>query len=312
MCSVRLAFGELELQAGRPKVASPMLRRAERMAARLGIERDRGYALSLQAECARLQHKPEQALALSKHALLVANPGDSVLVRMILNRAGDALFDLARYDEAATRYNDAAKLPSGSSDSELQLSRKLASCFAATGKYRQAYLELGKHLGRAVESNKRQLSRVVVIEREIAKLRAHSSRDHLLQRQEDSRRIALSEALREVERQRKEIIRLEESGSSRSRNPEHGAVLRSNETRQNKSHRALALEFPTFSPTELRIAGLIRQSVATKKIASLIQCSNRTVEWHRASIRKKLQLARAESLETHLIRGVMHTNERPR
>jgi tetratricopeptide (TPR) repeat protein len=289
MCSVLLAFGELEWQSGRLAAALLLLRRAERMALRLGVQRDYAYALSLQAECARLQRKPEQAIDIAKRAMDAADPEDAVLVRMTLMRRGDALFDLKRYAEASATYREAATRTLGNTEVELQLSRKIASCHAATANFRQAYLELGRHLGGSLESSKKQLSRVLLIERELAKLRSHSKRERFVREQEEVRRVALRESLHEVERQRKEIIRLQQRAGSALRTESHQSSQ-------------LALRFPELTPTELRLCDLIRKSVATKEIASLIGRSVRTVEWHRASIRRKLELPRSESLEIMLMR----------
>jgi tetratricopeptide (TPR) repeat protein/DNA-binding CsgD family transcriptional regulator len=295
MCSVLLAFGELEWQSGHVAAALPLLRRAERMALSLGVQRDYGYALSLQAECARLQQKPEQAITIADRVLETADPEDAVLNRMTLMRRGDAMSDLKRYREAGESYREAAKRTLGNTEVALELSRKIASCHAATANFRQAYLELGKHVGDSLKSNRKQLSRVIVVERELTKLRSHAKRERILREQEETRRAALRESLREVERQRKEIIRLEARAYAPAKVSSIAKVERT-------SLLAIASIHPKLTPTELRICDLIRKAVATKEIASLIGSSVRTVEWHRASIRRKLELPRRESLELRLMR----------
>ena len=45
-----------------------------------------------------------------------------------------------------------------------------------------------------------------------------------------------------------------------------------------------------FTPSEIRIADLIRNGKTTKEISSLLDMSPRTVEFHRDNIRRKLQI----------------------
>ena len=52
----------------------------------------------------------------------------------------------------------------------------------------------------------------------------------------------------------------------------------------------LAASYPTLTPTEIRIAVLIKLNLPTKAIANLLCLSTRTVENHRQSIRIKLSL----------------------
>jgi DNA-binding CsgD family transcriptional regulator len=126
-------------------------------------------------------------------------------------------------------------------------------------------------------------------------------RNKIFQEQEGARRIALSESLRQVERQRKEIIRLEQWLPANSRD---GVLMQGKGSRGKPASipiRDLAFRYPTLSPTELRICDLIRKSVSSKEIASLLDRSVRTVEWHRASIRQKLHLSRVQPLELKLM-----------
>lgn len=58
----------------------------------------------------------------------------------------------------------------------------------------------------------------------------------------------------------------------------------------------LAASYPTLTPTELKLAILIKLELSTKAIASLLCLSARTVENHRQSIRRKLELHSADNL----------------
>lgn len=64
--------------------------------------------------------------------------------------------------------------------------------------------------------------------------------------------------------------------------------------------RHLSIRFPGLTPTELKIAVLIRLNLPTKSIASLLCLSTRTVENHRQRLRKKLHLEPDASLVTFL------------
>jgi len=57
-----------------------------------------------------------------------------------------------------------------------------------------------------------------------------------------------------------------------------------------------------FTPSEIRIANLIKQGKATKEIARILSLSERTIEAHRDRIRRKLNLrGRKVSLRAHLL-----------
>jgi tetratricopeptide (TPR) repeat protein/DNA-binding CsgD family transcriptional regulator len=62
----------------------------------------------------------------------------------------------------------------------------------------------------------------------------------------------------------------------------------------------LSFRFPALTPTELKIAVMIKLNLPTKAIANLFCLSTRTVENHRQSIRRKLKLRSDDNLVSYL------------
>ncbi len=66
--------------------------------------------------------------------------------------------------------------------------------------------------------------------------------------------------------------------------------------------RKMSLKYLNLTPTEIRIANLIRHGSSTKEIAEILHVSPRTVETHRKNIRRKIGLDRKRAnLRSHLL-----------
>jgi DNA-binding CsgD family transcriptional regulator len=66
--------------------------------------------------------------------------------------------------------------------------------------------------------------------------------------------------------------------------------------------RNISLKYLNLTPTEIRIANLIRHGSSTKKIAELMNASPRTIETHRKNIRRKIGLdSKRANLRSHLL-----------
>lgn len=63
---------------------------------------------------------------------------------------------------------------------------------------------------------------------------------------------------------------------------------------------SLCKKFPTLSHQEIRIASLLKSGMTTKEIAELFAIQVRTVENHRFSIRKKMQIGTDRDLVSEL------------
>ena len=64
----------------------------------------------------------------------------------------------------------------------------------------------------------------------------------------------------------------------------------------------LSKRFPLLSSTELKIATLLRLQMPSKKIASLLSISVRTIEFHRTNIRRKMKLKSKDNLNLVLMK----------
>ncbi|MGE3800956.1 MAG: LuxR C-terminal-related transcriptional regulator [Candidatus Kapaibacterium sp.] len=59
---------------------------------------------------------------------------------------------------------------------------------------------------------------------------------------------------------------------------------------------SLMHSYPTLTPAEIRVCSLLRINMSNKEIASLLNLSDRTIDTHRTSIRKKIGLKRSDNL----------------
>lgn len=62
----------------------------------------------------------------------------------------------------------------------------------------------------------------------------------------------------------------------------------------------MATDYPKLTPTELKVCALLKVNLANKEIANLLSISLRSIESHRYSIRKKMELAGEISLAAYL------------
>jgi PAS domain S-box-containing protein len=64
----------------------------------------------------------------------------------------------------------------------------------------------------------------------------------------------------------------------------------------------VSMNFLSFTPAEIQVANLVKQGKTTKEIASILNLSAKTIEFHRDNIRKKLGIKnRKINLRTHLM-----------
>lgn len=72
------------------------------------------------------------------------------------------------------------------------------------------------------------------------------------------------------------------------------------ETMQGAFLQKLAKDYPTLTPTELRLAVFLRLPMPSREVARLFSCSVRSVEKHRERMRRKFGLSPNENLTTFL------------
>lgn len=82
--------------------------------------------------------------------------------------------------------------------------------------------------------------------------------------------------------------------------PVTGEIERHVELRSEMFLQRLAARYPALSPAELRVCSLLRANLSTKEMAQMLNVSERNIESHRYSIRRKLALPSRQQLPTFL------------
>jgi tetratricopeptide (TPR) repeat protein len=317
--NVRIAVGSLEMERGNYAAADKHLANAERMAARRGFRRAAADALSMRAECARRAGKLNASLAFIERALPLIDATDEILLQFAYQRLGDTLLAMKQFPRAIDAYEEALTRMQGNAASAFEISARIAECHARMGESARAFALLSASIEKLTKARKLELSRSILVEKELANLRRGSARMRQLEIEARSNSNALAGALKEIERQRRVILEMHRASNGHTHLDSASIKINSDSrallggvhepatiSRRTAATRAippalprsssLLAHAPTLTPTELRIAEMLALSIPTKEIALLLSTSTRTIEWHRTAIRKKLKLRRKENL----------------
>lgn len=237
----------------------------------------------------------QQCLALyQQHHRMREYRSAQFIIAQAYRSLGDLQNAAATAEEIADFYNQ----PDQRYDSLLaSVLEFLASVEYDRGRYREAYDHLRKLTEQRARSNSemaRRLASVLDIRYRVDQLQQHTRR--IEAENADMRTQLASAALRLVQH----------ASSHRRASSVINAEWRLFQMQFDRVHvgfiRQLSVAHPTLSAAELRVCTMLVASFSTKDIAAVLSSSARTVEWHRANIRRKLKLRSSANLTTYLTR----------
>lgn len=218
--------------------------------------------------------------------------------QFIIAQAYRALGDLDHATAAAEEIVSFYDQPDHRYDSLLaSVLEFLASVEYQRGRYREAY-DLLKRLtelrSRSHSEMARRLASVLDIRYRVDQLERHRRR---IEAENSDIRTQLASA----------ALRLVQHASANKRSPSViSAEWRLFQLQFDRVHvgfiRQLSLAHASLSAAELRVCTMLIANLNTKDIATVLSCSTRTVEWHRANIRRKLRLKASSNLVSYLTR----------
>ncbi len=275
--------------------------------------------------------KPKQALAHFKRAVDIAQ---QLKIKQVLSASliglGRAYIALGRFNDAIAVLKESLAMSSEEKMLAIETdgTSALANAYEAAGKLKDSLKSYNRFIVLNAELNSQQRQRALVeIGARVEIEKAERERERMERLANDANeRAALFSA--ESERQSKELTQLalqlveknqflcdlkqEIEPSIKSSRKAKSLIeriddhIRSDRDWETFEHqfdqvhrdflRELSAGYPALTPTELKIAVMIKLNLPTKAIASLFCLSARTVENHRHSIRRKLRLLADDNL----------------
>ena len=299
--NITLGNGQIELLSGNPALACRLFRRALKGGEQIHAVPVIGAALNSLSEAMRRTKRYKEAKQFATRSIvLLKKAGNDVLLQEAYSRLGQAHLATKNYSRAIEAFTLGLTGLEGMTELTHELHADLASCYAATGEHKRAYAHLAKSVAWNRERQKKQLSRFLMVEHEIATLRRDKSQQTNLRLRSDMRQAELQNSLKLIADQKRIIRSLQSIRTDANVSDPVQSEL------QLESHNQALIEdlhqrFPTLSQTELKLCALIRLGSPSKELATVLSMSVRTIEWHRASIRKKLGLKREEGLSLVLL-----------
>ncbi len=268
----------------------------------------------------------QKALEHYHHALMLSQKIGAKYARIdVLINLGFFYTEDGDWTTAHTYLTEALAL-SDSVQSDSQLSDildALTQLYKSQGRYREA-LEAQEQLNQVqrkifnanADARLKKLQLAMQIERYIDERNALESELAHKQRALQTLTLTLTQNSQLIAELRDELLKLKNSPSSKRH---FDALLQklNAHTSQNENSQLfqqqfellhptfltrLAQAFPQLTPTELKLCALLKSNFHNKKIARLLNISERTVESHRFSIRTKLRLKRQDNLVQFLTR----------